>query len=245
MAYLVGRAITAIHFNGSVYDDSSDFHPIPELSRDDGDLTIAFLIANGAEYTELTADPWYRGTVPNRPWRYGNLPDSAAQMAYRPEEAASPLGCLQQFQLCNADANHCGPLTGFMDVQLQTSEIFNVSQEAEMGDDYVKDNPLGQRFQWFNTIMAYGAELELSKVLAQLGAYSLSSQSAIQDGYIGALAQNQWQVDVQRWWAIILASFQSGAVNAAVGPTEAALQPYTIAPLSAYIQETFCDNQVS
>lgn len=166
-------------------------------------------------------------------------------MAYSPDEAASPLGCLQQFQICNIDENHCGPLKGFVDYQIQSASIFNVSEETEkISEDigFVENNHLGQRFQWF--IMIIGNGLQLRDSLSQLGPYSLSSQSLMREGLIGSLAENQWQLDVERWWATGLASLQAGLVEVAVGPTEEALQPYTIRAPNSYIQNCFCNSQV-
>lgn len=241
-----GRQVGVIRLNGSI-TYSSDFNPISELSRDDGDLTIAFLVGNGARYTEKATDLWYRGTVPSGKWLPRHSPTSPAQVAYSPDEAASPLGCLQQYQICNIDENHCGPLKGFVDYQIQSASIFNVSEETEKASEdtgLVENNPLGQRFQWFTMIMSYGTVITLSNSLSQLGPYSLSSQSLMRDGLIGSLAENQWQLDVERWWATGLASLQAGMVEVAVGSTEVALQPYTIHAPNSYIQDHFCNGQV-
>ncbi|KAG6359856.1 hypothetical protein INS49_010909 [Diaporthe citri] len=234
--------IQAKPLNGAIVD-TSDFNPISELFRDDGDLTIAFLVGNGVWYSEKTTDPWYRGTVPSETWRWLS-PNSTDEVAYTPDEAASPLGCLQQFQICNVDENHCGPLKGFYDYQFHSASVFNISEEAIENDElFVENNPLGQRFQWFTGVMAYGGSIDIFRALSQLGAYSLSSQSSMRQGYMGLLAENQWQLDVERWWSIGLASMQAGMVDVAVGPTEAALQPYTIHPPSSYIQDSFCNSQ--
>lgn len=228
--------------NGSIAD-SADFDPIPELARDDGDLTIAFLVGNGVRYSEKSTDPWYRGTVPSQKWLFLSS-NSTDQVAFSPDEAASPLGCLQKYQICNVDESHCGPLKGFYDYQFQSASVFNISEEAVKNDEFVENNPLGQRFQWFTGIMAYNGNIDISNALSQIGAYSLSSQSFTREGLIGSLVENQWQLDVERWWAIGLASMQAGMVDVAVGPTEEALQPYTIRAPSSYIQDSFCNSQV-
>lgn len=204
-------------------------------------------MGNGAHYTEKTTDPWYRGTVPGGKWVPALSPTSLAQVAYSPEEAASPLGCLQQYQICNIDENHCGPLKGFLDYQIQSASIFNISEETDKvskDTEFVVNNPLGQRFQWFTMIMSYGANIDISYSPSQLGPYSLSSQRLMKEGLIGSLAENQWQLDVERWWATSLASMQTGMVEVAVGPTEAALLPYTIRAPNSYIQDSFCNGQV-
>lgn len=205
---------------------------------------IAFLVGNGVRYSEKSTDPWYRGTVPSQLWRFLS-PTATDQVAYSPEEAASPLGCLQKYQVCHIDESHCGPLTGFYDYQYQSASVFNISKKAIESDElFVENNPLGQRFQWFLSIMIYGGSIDISETLSQIGAYSLSSQSFMRQGLMGSLVENQWQLDVERWWAMGLASIQAGMVDVAVGPTEAALQPYTIRAPSSYIQDSFCNSQV-
>lgn len=224
--------------------DSTDFEPISELSRDDGDVMIAFLVGNGVRYSEKSTDPWYRGTVPSRLWQFISS-NSTHQVAYSPDEAASPLSCLQKYQICHVDESHCGPLTGFYDFQYQSASVFNISEEAMYSDElFVENNPLGQLFQWFTGVMTYGGSIDISYILLQIGAYSLTSQSFMLEGLMGSLAENQWQLDVERWWAIALASIQAGMVDVAVGPTEAALQLYTIRAPSSYIQDAFCNSQV-
>lgn len=162
---------------------------------------MALLVGNGARYTEKTTDPWYRGTVSSENWRSQSSLDSAAQVAYSPEEAASPLGCRQQYQICNVDASHCGPLKGFFDFLFQSASVFNVSEETMNKHESVGNNPLGQRFQWFTDIVANRGSIDISKALSQLGVYSLSSQSSMGEGFMAPLAENQWHLDVERWWA--------------------------------------------
>lgn len=204
-----------------------------------------FLIGNGVRYAEQTIDPWYRGTVPSQKYYYLPYQDTPAQDSFSPEEAASPLGCLQQYQICNLDARHCGPLKGYFDYQIESAGVFNISEEAIMEDGFVKNNPLGQRFQWFTGVVAYEGTMTLVDSLSQLGAFSLSSQAALQGGLMATLAENQWQFDVERWWATGLARMQAGFVDVAVGPSEEGLQPSTIHAPSPHIQESFCNSQVS
>lgn len=231
--------------NGTIADGSADFNPIPELSRVDGDLTITFLVGNSVIYTEKTIDPWYRGTVPGPEWTSYTVGMTSSQMAYTPEEAASPLGCLQKYQICNIDASHCGPLTGLFDYQYKSANAFNLSEEFVERSIFEEGNALGQRFLWFTGVMGYATTICVKDTLAQLGAFSLSSQNAMRHGVMAPLADNQWQLDVERWWAIGLASLQAGMVDVAVGPSDENLRPYTIPPPSSFIQDSFCNSQVS
>lgn len=237
------RSVIADFYNGSPYPDDADIDSIPELTRSDGDLVLIFLVGNGVEYMERNYDPWYRGWIPGGQ-NWSTTGSDISQPAYDPEEAASPLGCFQQYQMCNADEDHCGPIQGFLGLQIESAPLFNLSEEAEQTNDFVPDNPDGQRYQWFTYIIGYGAS-NIGSTINLLGASSLSSQQSMKGGWMGELPDNQWQLDVQHWWAIWLAAMQAAFVNFAVGTNEEDLQKYAIKPPSSSVRKSFCDNQVS
>lgn len=246
---LHSRSVIADFYHGRPYPGDADIDPIPELTRSDVDLALVFLVGNGVEYMERNHDPWYRGWVPGgQNWSTTTSWDDAAssQPAYNPEEAASPLGCIQQYQVCNADEDHCGPLRGFVGLQIESAPLFNLSEAAEQATAgfVADDNPAGQRYQWFTYIVGYGAS-NVGATVNLLGAASLASQHGMKGGWVGALPDDQWQRDVRHWWAIWLAALQAAFVNFAVGTNEEALQAYAIKPPSSSVKESFCNNQVS
>jgi hypothetical protein len=60
-------------------------------------------------------DDWYRATVAGPNFTYSAGFGSEIHTSYEPAEAASPLGCLEQWQWCNSalsKENGCGPLAG-------------------------------------------------------------------------------------------------------------------------------------
>ncbi|KAL2277331.1 hypothetical protein FJTKL_00051 [Diaporthe vaccinii] len=52
-------------------------------------------------------------------------------MVYQPEEAASPMGCVKQFQFCNPSlsSNKCGPLASWADAQNYAAPLFGITTE--------------------------------------------------------------------------------------------------------------------
>lgn len=232
-------------FNGTASLEDADIEPIPELFREDADLLLFFLVGNGVEFEKRNFDPWYRGMVPGVNWSRiaaGN----ESYSGYDAEEAASPLGCLQRYQYCSGHEKNCGPMTNWLDVQVDSAFLFNLSVEAELSPDYrfVSDNPVGERYQWFTAIIGYVAT-NIMSIVSELGTFSLASQQYMDGGWMGALPDNQWQLDVEHWWSTWLAAIQASVVTVAVGISEKDLQPYKIEPISSYIQDTICDNQVS
>ena len=91
--------------------DPSTFTPIDELLRSDGDLVLMFLSGNGVYFYEKSNDPWYRATRDN-----GNG-------IYQTDVAASPLGCVQQFQFCDGGSK-CGTLASLVDAAADAAPLF-------------------------------------------------------------------------------------------------------------------------
>lgn len=230
--------------NGTTWRPESDFEPAPGLFPGDGDLILAFLLGNGVLFMERTDDPWYRGTVRGRQnitW------DDESKPSYWPEEAASPMACLQQYQFCNPalpEGSRCGPLAGILDAQLQAAPLFGVTEE-QIYNNEVPDTPAGSRYVWFLQYFTMAVPV-LSAQLNMLGPNSLASQQSVSRewGTIGAISDHQWQLDVENWWATYMASLQAGMVDIAYGPQDPALEPYRIEPFNAHMQK-MCNNQVS
>lgn len=219
----------------------TDLYPLAELYRADADFTLAFLVGNGVVFLERNDDPWYRGAAPGPNWTATS--DTGTHLGYYSEEAASPLGCLQQFQFCNGDKDHCGPFSGFLDAQVQSAPFFNISKEEFVNTGYATNNPVAERYDWFVSILGYLSS-DIVGLVSRLSAFSLASQQYMAGGFMGAIPDNQWQLDVEQWFATWLAAIQSSVVDVAVGPSEEALKPYTLAAITPYVQETMCNNQV-
>ncbi|KAK8086641.1 hypothetical protein PG994_001615 [Apiospora phragmitis] len=166
-------------FQGSFNPRESDFKPDPDLIRRDGDVSLAFLSGNGVYLFSRTDDDWYKATVNTATLSSASNPDQAL---YRPEEAASPLGCVQQFQYCrDPTKGQCGSLLIWT--------YFNLMPIAT----------------------------SLKGVIDTLGPTSLAPQTFLQQGMLSRIQENQWQLDVERWWQIVLAGFQATFVNTAQG----------------------------
>lgn len=198
---------------------------------------IYFLVGNGIVYASRNEDPWYRGTVPGVP--YGESSTNATTSSYRPEEAASPMGCIEQFQFCNADRQRCGPLTGYFEAAMGAGPMFGLLPE-EVRDNSTGSDPAQSRFLWF----AYMPGLVGSYVtVSALGPRALLSVEGLNYGRQGPLPDDQWKRDVAFWWASEMAQLQSTVTSFVRGP-QPSLQAFRIPPLDA-AQEALCANQVS
>lgn len=186
---------------------------------------------------------WYSAT--NSTSRFissGEEDPSSGFPAYQPDEAASPMACLQQFQFCDASKTRCGPLSSWGDAQIGAGDLFGLNMLTD-GPGSTLENDRASRFYWLVSLFSYSVP-GLGNVLLRLGASSLASTRKLYAGLMGPLPNDQWQSDVMQWWATYLAGIQGGVVSAAVGPDDPSVDHLRIKPYNKWIQDKFCDNQV-
>jgi len=133
-----------------------DFIPCQEIWREDADTFLIFLSGNGVVFVEPMNDTWYRAT--DLDLAVGAI--SGKRQTYRPVEAASPLGCTEQFQFCFSSSNACGLLGGFMNASAGAFELVGVDKSKVWGENAdlmpaATTNPAASRFAWFASIVRY------------------------------------------------------------------------------------------
>lgn len=229
-------------YNHESWEGETDFFPIPGLSNPDADTVLVFLTSNGIEFWDKTSDPWYRATIP------GDILKEIGggeAMIYQSEEAASPMGCISQYQFCNPSlsSNNCGPLVSWADAQVEAGPLFGISIADMQNGTYTDPSTsIGSRYAWVVEVLSYASSV-VSNVILKLGPDALTSLKDLNDGVMGPLPTNQWQLDVRFWWATYLASVQAAFVNAARGPRDPALDPYKVLPTNKHMRD-ICRNQV-
>ncbi|KAJ2987232.1 hypothetical protein NUW58_g4618 [Xylaria curta] len=184
---------------------------IPELTRSNGDTTIIFLSGNEVSFVQRMNDDWYKATT-NLPWPIVRMGDSRNTTVYGPSVAASPMGCMEQWQWCRKTGpkyeTDCGPLAGLWDSLYGGLELFNISRkEFARGSGISHSDPAKSRFLW-PTLSTVRNPITLGSMLAQLGTKSLGSQTYLFKGIQLPLPDNQWHLDVTQWWHTILAVVQ-------------------------------------
>ncbi|KAK7736866.1 hypothetical protein SLS63_003215 [Diaporthe eres] len=191
------------------WEDNEDFSSIPGLFNPDGDTILIFLSSNGIQFFDMTSDPWYRATIPGDTVHGQQLDEGL--VVYQPEEAASPMGCVKQFQFCNPSqsSNNCGPLASWADAQNYAAPLFGITTEDfDNAIDPPTSNVLGSRFVWLGRVLAWG-QASIAGIISNLGPEALTSIKYLSTGVMGPLPVDQWQLDVRYWWATFLASLQA------------------------------------
>lgn len=245
MASSFHRNFASFVTNHEINVNNSMFTPIPELFRPDGDVSVIFLSGNGIRFYEETEDAWYRATAAG--YRITDQTWEGTRRMYWPEEAASPLGCARQIQFCNTALppdKQCGPLAGWDDAVDESAELFNLTRQQMLDDQFNSTDPTASRFLWVNEMLNHAVNDPVT-IMQILGPSSLASKASLFQGFMGRIPTNQWQLDVAHWWSTWLASIQAGFVQTAIGPavpTEE-LEQLKVAPWNGHMR-TLCNNQV-
>ncbi|KAB2576207.1 hypothetical protein DBV05_g5244 [Lasiodiplodia theobromae] len=190
--------------------------PIEALQRVDADSVLVFLSANEIAYNTKVDDPWYSSHTPYFEVEAGGSGDPSqnqTNMSYFRDEPASVLGCAIQEQICNPrlpEDRRCTPLAGAYDRDANAAKLVE-SEEEKFA------------LEWQLWALFY-MSTELWVILRTLGSASLASGDSLYDGIQQGLPDNQWQLDVERWHSIMLATLQGQAVDVAEGPPDAKLR---------------------
>ena len=234
------RVLAANVINKTTPDPN--FKPIGSVFRDDADINLFFLQGNGIMHLQPVDDPWYKtSTTP-----VGNTtiePGSARGIIYLPSEAASPLGCVDQYQFCESKDNSdkkCGPLASWSDAMSGAAPLFDTIYDPTA--DYDASTLRSALFHYFIDVFSQSPR-KIHDILVQLGPKALQSQKSVLSGYQTPLPVDQWQADVKYWFDISIALTQAAFLDAAVGTTDPTLlQLYdSYLPLAL---DQFCSNQV-
>src|SRR6266487_114263 len=85
----------------------SGFTPIPEIARDDADVSLIFLTQNSLAYTNPVDDPFFAAHETHTPHEV--VPGDINPL-YCSDNLVSVMGCMDQHRICNPttpDGLHC------------------------------------------------------------------------------------------------------------------------------------------
>jgi hypothetical protein len=166
------------------------------------------LAANSVSYVHRNADPFF-GAQFGYNYTYGL--DNTPAYAFIPNNYVTALGCIDQFQICNpnevglvGEGILCTPL-GAIDALPDAS--------LKIGLDIIQ----------YSTVETIVISLRASNMYYSVtgrGSSALKAQSTVFTlAQVAPLPDNQWQIELDGWFAISLASLQQYLYEKAVGPT--------------------------
>ncbi|KAI1132832.1 hypothetical protein F5Y10DRAFT_291787 [Nemania abortiva] len=198
------KSIESQYANKSTVISTSDFRPISSIQREDADVTLVFLSAEGVLHSAPSTDEWYRVSPTAANLSEGINSTINTITVYLPLEPASPIGCAKQYQFCHGDIHNCGLLASWVDALSSAARLFNTTAFYSRSN-----NNSGSSFSYFIAGFTTYQSAPIGELLAQLGPASLASKSSLASSIQGPLPSNQWQLDVTRWWDISMASLQA------------------------------------
>lgn len=163
---------------------------------------------------------------------YGDHPTRLP--AYAADEPASPLACMEQYQLCNPnlpEGKRCTSLASSTDI-------------ANLGASLFEDSEASQTRYLWGTSTLFSLTGGAGNVVDNIGSQALTARTKLRGGYQGSIPDNQWQRDVAYWYSAALAGHQFSFVTAAEGPPDPNLRVWSQKPRNS-IEDTLCKNQVS
>lgn len=203
------------------------------LKRTDADIGLIFLSANAIMYTGEVNDPLYSAHRPLAGLRLAVVANETVTRYLR-DEPAAVLGCVLQYQACNSKSPQnrgCTPPSGVGDL------LFNIFKMTESEKE-------ANTFAYYLRIALTNLRLNAPYSIAgRLGEWSLTSRYTLNLGVQVQLPDNQWQLDVEHWHEISMASLQGAVVNAATGPSDPSLLEYWEGPQNAE-ERRICQNTV-
>ncbi|KAM0430048.1 hypothetical protein ACHAPT_006054 [Fusarium lateritium] len=178
------------------------FDPIPELRRNDADITVALLNNNMVPVAGVDgpcSDPFFSATKKPLPKVPGY---------YWPDNPITGIGCIEQYEFAKAGSDDWGKPMSLSDATQNTTFIKELSK---------KQVAAYAAIQW-----ATGQAGGVEKVLDILGADALKAKKdpGWRDGAQNPLPNDQWKREVEYWFKIGLAKVQLGVVNLALGPSD-------------------------
>ncbi|KAI1162978.1 hypothetical protein F5B18DRAFT_672689 [Nemania serpens] len=207
-----------------------DFIPAPDLRRPDADIFLFFLSGNGMISSVSLSDPWYRFDVQSAATLIPYNSDKSIP-SYKPSEAASPLGCTYQVQVCkgaSASNRSCGRLGSSTDAWQDAGHLFTVDTEGYTN------------IVWKPLVALLIALLHQSLLMVLENSAKLS-KNAVQN-IQGPLPDDQWKLDVTNWWNISLSALQAAFVDTAYGLSNPDVFRLQINATSSG-QRSVCQNQ--
>ncbi|KAI0517573.1 hypothetical protein F5B22DRAFT_654790 [Xylaria bambusicola] len=239
--------LRSLRTNGT--NSKGEFIAERDLQRVDADTYLIFLSGNGVVSSTPLNDPWYRfHDIAN--FTIVQVESNEETFSYQPTEAASPLGCAYQVQICKggvASEDSCGPLASYSDAWGGAAPLFGVDTEAiynletyQLVKTYAADES-ASRFIWLLRMIT-NSQTDITDIVTKIGSQSLESSKSLVTGIQGPLPEDQWMLDVTYWWNITLAVLQATFVDTAYGSTTPESSRLQINATNAG-QASICQNQ--
>ncbi|KAK7192149.1 hypothetical protein PSPO01_01721 [Paraphaeosphaeria sporulosa] len=216
-----GYGLSAIDYsNGS----QNLWQPDKVLRRDDGDLSLMFLMANDILYYGMVEDPIFQASIEIK-----TILDAGQNVTlYSSDYFVNPLACMDQHQFCNPSNDKCTKLDAY-------------AQAIVAAQKDLAYNPMQ-----YGTVSTLSLELYLSTISQNIGgrgSSALRAQEVVSGLFSGPLPKDQWKKEVEYWFTIGLSKVQKYFVDYASGPSNVFNGTHISKPYDAPSRQ-LCESQI-
>ncbi|KAK7959898.1 uncharacterized protein PG986_004752 [Apiospora aurea] len=156
------------------------------------------------------------------------------------------MGCVRQSQWCNPSLpadQACGPLASYKDSYQAAAPLFGITDEEFNRPRRSTKSLRGSALIW-GYLITISNPLLLYEFLGMSQFNVLSSKDRMYVVVAQGLPDDQWKLDVVKWFDTGMAMRQLAYINTARGPSEPELEALRLPPANDY-EKTFCENQLS
>lgn len=203
---------------------TASWRPVPQLNRNDADVTLLSVNPNGVQYPAPSDDPFF----PVHTLESVKGLTGKNDTYYVSDNPVNFMGCIDQDQICNPFNGKCTPLSG-------QEVLLKAIDECDMSDVQKR---ISERiyFATGNTRMGH-----IGNILSNAG-MSMRAQEKVWGILSAPLPPDQWIREASWWFNIGLAKLQRDMVEYATGPST--LYPgYRIERPDDEIGKRMCNNQ--
>jgi len=211
---------------GSISEGTSTFNPMPELRLPYADTHLLMLTFNGA-YEGPVTDPWFASSIDDDTDVFCQISN---RTLYTRDLPITTIGCTQQFEVCNADADasmkstscssplSLSQLYDFM-ANPNITALFNDRQRATV--DRILNAANGASFFY------------VVDGLSQSTVAPLQARHQIYNTRSLALPSDQWRIETTYWFSILLAYLQQISLQISTGQFAASTEYIKVTQPSA------------
>ena len=202
--------------------DGTTFLPIDTLSRTDADVTLMFLASNSITYYTPNTDPFFSATLKQSAGTFSGVD----MTYYKANNWVTVMGCTDQYQFCNPLTSICTPLSGYAEAAaaLNTTKLNNV------------------QYLVASRIALNTRAMSIHHSISGRGASALRAQELVSENSQNPIPNNQWQIEVDSWFATSFARLQRAIVEYASGPAFVPAGTYVQSPTGP-ISKAMCYSQ--
>jgi hypothetical protein len=208
--------------------DWFNFEPIPALQQKQADSVFFFLSYTG-RYFEPIDDPWFAAHQVH----YKNTKFPIARRQYGRDQTISTLGCIEQHRFCNTHRGDCTPYLGWF--QVQDFKSFHAGLSSRQNVTFARVIDAVD----FADLAQVTFALQLTTSPLKAADYCATQSTVLSL----KLPDDQWQIELRRWYSIALAQLQRNVVQSGTGLNVG--DPITqLIPAHTEPDRWFCDNMM-